>query len=148
MRTYLARGGERGRCNDGCVLLVLRGFAAGRHPRETMRIKNGQNDVADARGLCGGNAKSRRSQVGIGNGRKIIGRYRRRGEVAKSPLLVLAIEQVGDQLGVDRLRGNGGELVNQLRKDGGELVKKSVVEVERFVKALIPKCDRRGPSVV
>ncbi len=54
-------------------------------------------------------------------------------------MFFLAVNQICNQLGVDWVFGNVGELVDHFRDDQGELAEKLIIEIKRFVKALVPK---------
>lgn len=147
MRLDLTRRGERRGCHHGCPPFFLGGLTIVAHPGEAMRIKDRKNRIADAGRLRRFNAQARRRERGIGDGHEIIGRYRRRSEIAESFLFVLAVEQVGDEVCVDRVFGNCGKPVDQPYKDRGELAEKPIVEIKRLVEALISKRDPRRAGV-
>ncbi len=94
--SYLACCSQRRRCNDSRMLFLISRRSACADPGKAMRIKDGKNDVADMRGLCGIETKTGGSEIRSGNGLEVVGRYRRCGEIAEGFLGVPAVKQIRD----------------------------------------------------
>ena len=102
------------------------------HPRESVRVNDCQDRIANTLGTRCVGAESRGSKRGVSHGLEIVLRDRRCGQITKRFLRVTAIDQVGDQLGIDRFGRNVRQLLDKLTEDFGKGGKKLIVEVERF----------------
>jgi hypothetical protein len=73
-----------------------------------MRVDDRQHRVANALGAVCVGTQPRGGERGVGDGFEIVLRDRRRGQVTERLLFVAAVDQAGDELGVDRLGGDDG----------------------------------------
>ncbi len=140
MRFNLTRCRERGGSDDGGLAFFLRRRTTLGNPWKAVRVENRKDGIANACCLRSIDAQPRRRECGIGNRHKVVSGDWRSRQVAEGFLFVPAFDEVGNQLGVDRVSGDIWQLVDQSDEDRGELVEKSIVEVERLVNSLIPKC--------
>jgi hypothetical protein len=103
---YVARRCEGGRRDHGALPFIVGRLATFRYPREAVRVYDRQHRVANTLGAACIGAEPRGRERGVGDGFEIVLRDRWRCQVTERLLRVAAINQVGDELGIDRVGGD------------------------------------------